>query len=290
LTRWLHDGLEFRYREAPPREEEAPLAEGELVFFFQHGLGGDVNQPLGLFRPSPGVRAISLDCRGHGLTSPLGPEEKLSISQFADDLTALMDHLGVQRAVVGGISMGAAVALNLTLRRPERVRGLVLARAAWLDGPMDKNADLFAHVARLIRTHGADRGAELFEHTADYREMLAASPDCAMALLGQFLSPRAEETVAKLERIPRDQPCGSLDEVTRIAVPTLVLANRIDPIHPYEYGVELARRIPGAEFRELTPKSTSVPQYEADMQRELTAFLERHFLSPSPSPSGRGPG
>ena len=245
---------------------------------FQHGLGGDVNQPLGLFAPPPGVRVLSLDTRGHGLTMPLGPEEKIGIAQSADDVVAWLDHLHLGRVVIGGISMGAAIALNLTLRYPQRVMGLVLSRPAWLDGPMQRIADLFAHVARLIREAGPDEGYHLYQQTGEYRQMLAESPDCAAGLLSQFQHHRAAETVCKLERIPRDAPCSNLAQLAAIGVPTLVMANHQDPIHPYEYGVGLAERIGGAEFRELTPKSVSLDRYAAETQRHLVEFLTRHFL------------
>lgn len=268
MTAWLHDGLSFRYREL--RGEGQP-------FVFQHGLGGDLHQPQALVPPLPGIRVVSLDCRGHGLTRPLGPEEKIGIAQSADDVLALLDHLGIESAIMGGISMGAAIALNIVLRYPQRVRGLVLARPAWLDGPMEDNAELFGLVARLLRQHGAVEGEERLRGTAEYQWMLAESPDCASALVGQFQRPRAEETVAILERIPRDRPCRSLAELESITVPTLVLANRQDPIHPFEYGETLAGRIPGAEFVEVTAKSVGVPQYEADMRNALGEFLQRHF-------------
>jgi pimeloyl-ACP methyl ester carboxylesterase len=248
-----------------------------MPFLFQHGLGGDANQPMGLFRPPAGFRALGLDCRAHGLTRPLGPEDKIGIGSFADDLTAFMDHLEMERAIVGGISMGAAVALNLALRRPERVLGLVLVRPAWLAGPMKENAARFALVARLIREHGPERGCELFQQTGEYQELLRESPDCAASLVGQFQHPRAVETVVKLERIPRDSPCRDLAELAAIAVPTLVLANRQDPIHPYEYGVELGRRIAGAEFQEVTAKSVSVERYGQDVQNAVAGFLTQHF-------------
>ena len=51
---------------------------------------------------------------------------------FADDVLAFADLRGVERFVVGGISMGAAIALRIAVRHPERVSGLVLARPAWL--------------------------------------------------------------------------------------------------------------------------------------------------------------
>jgi len=148
-------GLSFNY-----------LDEGDpsgRPFVFQHGLGGDVSQPADIFPPPSGIRLLSLDCRGHGGTRPLGPAGKLSFSSFADDLAALMDHLGLQRAVVGGISMGAGVALNLASRYPKRVVGLVLSRPAWLDSPRPKNLKAYPVIARLLGEHGAKLGRELFE-------------------------------------------------------------------------------------------------------------------------------
>jgi pimeloyl-ACP methyl ester carboxylesterase len=63
----LRDGISFCYRD-----------EGHgLPFVFQHGLGGDLNQPIGLYSPEAGVRLIAFDMRGHGETRPLGAVDKL---------------------------------------------------------------------------------------------------------------------------------------------------------------------------------------------------------------------
>jgi len=261
------DGIEFHYREVG---EGAP-------FVFQHGLGGDTSQPLGIFQPPPGFRLLTMDCRGHGETRPLGDVAKISIAVFADDVVALLDHLGVRRAVVGGISMGSAVALSLALRYPQRVLGLVLSRAAWLDGPLQSNVRIYTGLARLIRQHGARRAEELFRESDDYRSVRRVSPDTADSLLRQFQNPRIEETVVKMERIAVDAPCRSLKELEAIAVPTLVLAGRQDPIHPYTYGAILARAIPGAEFRELTPKSIDKDRHAAEVQRFVADFLLRRL-------------
>ena len=91
---FAHDGLSFHYFDR----------EAGIPFFFQHGLGGDVNQPIGLFKPPSGFRLLSFDCRAHGQTRPLGASEKIGLAFFADDLLALMDHLQIQRAIIGGIS------------------------------------------------------------------------------------------------------------------------------------------------------------------------------------------
>src|SRR5205823_14764794 len=130
-------------------------AEGQgLPLVFQHGLGGDLSQPFAVYHPSSGVRLLGFDSRGHGQTHPLGDVDKLSIATLADDLIAFLDHLGIDWAVVGGISLGSAVAVNVALRFPDRVLGLVLSRPAWVDGPVPENVRLFAMIARLIRDLG----------------------------------------------------------------------------------------------------------------------------------------
>jgi pimeloyl-ACP methyl ester carboxylesterase len=275
---FYHDGLQFHFRETG----------SGIPFVFQHGLGADVNQPFGLFRPPLGFRLIAFDCRAHGQTVPLGDDNKISIAAFADDLAALLEYLSITSAIVGGISMGAAVALDFALRFRNRVLGLVLSRPAWLDRPLPADQNPFAKIAELIRQHGAIRGAVLFKETKEYQRCLHESPDAATSLLGQFSHPRAEETVVKLERLPLHIPAHGREEWASITVPTLVLANRQDPIHPYVFGETLARMIPGAEFRELTPKSVSVEAHGADVQRYIEAFLESrfwevHFKSPAAS-------
>src|SRR5207244_7515220 len=137
---FAHDGLKFHYRETG----------GGIPFVFQHGLGGDVSQPFGLFRPPPGFRLIALDCRAHGQTIPLGDNSKIEIAAFADDLAALLDHLSISSAIVGGISMGAAVALDFTLRLPNRVTALVLWRRSWLARPPTADRHVFLQIAHLL--------------------------------------------------------------------------------------------------------------------------------------------
>ena len=72
---------------------------------------------------------------------------------------------------------------------------------------------------------------------------------------------------------------GVLDRAQwrEVKAPVLVMANRQDPIHPFEFGEILAREISQAEFRELTSKSVSKERYADDVQRYLTEFLKKHF-------------
>jgi len=262
------DGLHLHYRE-----------EGQgLPFLLQHGLGNDLSQPFALFRPPPGVRLIGLDVRGHGETKPLGDPKKIAMSVYVDDLIALMDHLGVGGAVIGGVSMGAALALNAALRYPDRVRGLVLVRPAWLDRPFPENVRVYAHVAQHILRHGATAGLERFRQTAEYEALERESVAIARSVARLFEDPRAEECLVRLERIPHDAPCHDRSEWEAVRVPTLVLGCRCDPIHPWEFAHVLARGIRDAQLVEVTPKSWSEERHGEDVQRAVEEFLTSHFL------------
>ncbi len=263
MPEFTRDGITFNYRDT---------IEG-IPFVFQHGLGGDVTQPLGIYRPAAGVRLIAFDMRGHGQTYPLGRVEKLSIATLAGDLVALLDFFQIDRAVVGGISLGSAVAASVALRFPDRVRALVLSRPAWLEGPVPENVRIYALIARLIRQWGAVQGLERFRSTAEFQAMERESPDCSQSLCGQFEQPRAEEFVARLERLAADTPVTSREDYRTIRAPTLILGSRQDPIHPWTYAEALAQLIPGAELRELTPKSVSLEAHRADVQSTLDDFF-----------------
>lgn len=264
MPTFTHDEITFHYRD-----------EGTgAPFIFQHGLGGDITQPFGFFEdPHPGIRLIALDCRAHGETRPLGRPDKIAIAAFADDVVALMDHLHIKRAIVGGISMGSAVALNLALRYPYLVSGLVLSRPAWLDAPMPPSLEVFPIIAALIREHGARQALERFKQTDHYAAVLAESPDGALTLLTQFEHPRTEECVIRLERIPRDAPNLDRAEWALIDVPTLVLHNRKDPVHPRDFAEIIAGIIPRATLREVTCKSESIEQHARDVRAAIQEFF-----------------
>ncbi|MCC6487636.1 MAG: alpha/beta hydrolase [Candidatus Hydrogenedentes bacterium] len=271
MPAFARDDISFFYRD-----------EGAgTPFVFQHGLGGDVHQPFGFFEEfladTPPFRLIAMDCRAHGDTQPVGPEDKISFDAFADDVVALMDHLKLASAVVGGISMGAGVALNIATRYPERVLGLVLSRPAWLDTPLPGNLDILTRIAALIRQYGSHEGRERFLQSGEYARIRAEVPDMAQTALGQFDNPRAEDAVVRLERMPHDVPCADRALWSRIAVPTLVLVNQWDPLHPHELGATLASAIPGAELREITSKSASLEAHTRDVQRHVIDFFAQRI-------------
>ena len=82
-----------------------------------------------------GHRVISYDARGHGESSPAGPPEAYTYDALVADAVAVLDALGVERAIVAGQSMGSATAVGLALRHPERVGALAVVTPAHRGAP-----------------------------------------------------------------------------------------------------------------------------------------------------------
>ena len=85
-----------------------------------------MHEPLARRIAASGYRVITLDLLGHGRSDRPNDPQRYSMSAFARQVVGLLDHLGVESAVVGGTSLGANVSLEVADLAPERLRGMVL--------------------------------------------------------------------------------------------------------------------------------------------------------------------
>jgi pimeloyl-ACP methyl ester carboxylesterase len=242
-----------------------------LPVLWQHGLGADRKQPAEVFPSIAGVRRITLECRGHGESSLCDPQ-RLSIAGFAEDALALLDHLHVAKAVVGGISLGAAIALRLAAFHPDRISGLILARPAWVNGPSLETMAPYLEVATLLQDFGAEQGAQRFRQSPLLRSVEAVSPDNAQSLESFFTRPDPNSTILLLSKIAQDSPDigGAFD---RVVAPTLIVANHQDFVHPIAYARELQAALPNAELELITSKTIDRQAYVTEFKAALSAFL-----------------
>lgn len=240
---------------------------------FQHGLCGDCGQTAPVFPTSAGFRRVTLECRGHG-ASDCGPLERLSIAQFTDDLAAVIEAEALVPCVVGGISMGAAVALRLAVTRPDLVSALVLARPAWLVGDAPQNMAPNALVGDLLRRFAPAEAAQRFEASAIAADLAGTAPDNLASLRGFFQRLPVAQTAALLGRISADGPGVTLADLGRLQIPVLVIGTTRDHVHPIALARQLAGLIPAASFAEITSKATDAALYRADFQSALFAFLK----------------
>lgn len=262
-----HDELEFYYHDS---------GNGDHTLVIQHGLGGNADD-LKTYFTHHRLRVIGMDARGHGHTKPLGDVEKLNFDTMADDMIAMLDYLQIDKAVIGGISMGAAISLNVALRYPERVQALILARPAWLNSPMPMET-LYHEIAQIIRKYDAADGLAAFQKTSAYQQLQENAPAVASSLCNLFSQERAKETVAKLERIASDQPFEAITDLHDIQIPTLIMATHQDPVHPYIYGEFYDEHMPQSQLVELTSKSIDPEQHEKDTRNTIQKFVENVIL------------
>jgi pimeloyl-ACP methyl ester carboxylesterase len=219
-----------------------------------------------------------LECRGQGRSDP-GPPAELSIRTFGEDLAFLAESLGIERAIVGGISMGAAIALRLAVVRPDLVSGLVLARPAWLFDRAPDNMRPYGLVGALLGGQDPSAARDAFERSDVAGKLAREAPDNLASLLGFFDRPAPATTAALLTAIAADGPGPGVDEaeVRRIAVPTLVIGHADDLVHPLAYARRLAATIPGARLAEITSKVADRARYVAEFRSALSTFLIGDF-------------
>jgi pimeloyl-ACP methyl ester carboxylesterase len=250
----------------------AETGEGRPMLF-QHGLCGAAGQPAEVFPEGRGWRCLTLECRGHG-RSEAGPSEAFSLATFADDLAAFIEARGLAPVVLGGISMGAALALRLAVTRPELVRALVLARPAWLTEAGPPNLEPNIAVGELLAAHPPAEALARFEASPLARRLAAEAPDNLASLRGFFAREPAAITAALLTRISRDGPGVTAADLARLRLPVLVIGTARDAIHPLPLAKALAGAIPGARFTEITSKAADRAAYVRDFQTALAGFLE----------------
>lgn len=244
-----------------------------LPVLFLHGLCGDAKQTAEAFPPDAEFRRITLEARGHG-SSEAGDATAFSIATFTDDAAQLIAALNRGPFVVGGISMGAAIAMRLAVLRPELVRGLVIARPAWSTTVAPPNMQPNAEVGALLAHLAGDSALAVFMETATAKRLAVEAPDNLVSLKGFFTRAPRDVTAALLQRISADGPGVSAAQLRGLRVPTLVIGHGRDSVHPLALAQTIAQLIPGAVLAEIAPKAVDRCRYVSDFQTAMRQFLK----------------
>ncbi len=177
-----------------------------------------------------GHRIVRYDARGHG-SSGAAADGRYDYGELAEDLVAVMDEAGVDRAVLVGSSMGAHTAARVAIRAPERVAALALLTPA-LDPEGESDLAEWDRLARGLR----ERGTAGFVAAYD----LAVLPERWRSTVRRVLEQRMaahenpDAVADALEAVPRSRPFGSWHELSSVAAHAVVIATRdeADPGHP----------------------------------------------------------
>ena len=259
MDSFTHRGIHLEY--------EVTGQGSPLVFL--HGLGGSIQQIHGVYTLVPGVKLICLNQQGHGNSG--ADWESFGFDRLGEDVIALLDHLHLNKAAFAGISMGAAVCLNIALRFPERVEKLLLIRNAWTDQPMAEPVQNAYYDLGQALHRG---GYEAFLQTEGWRIISGTSPYTRNAFTIPFQEDFNRENWQKYCILPGQAPVASLEGLREISVPTLILANRTDFCHPFAYGEILSRYIPGSVFREIPDKDSDPAGHKEQINRAVAELMK----------------
>ena len=249
--------------------------EGPRVLVYLHGLllDSDLNRGITAALAREGNRVVLLDLLGHGRSDrPLHAAE-YRIDSYAEQVIALLDHLGVEEAILGGLSLGANVSLFAASRHPERVRGLIL------EMPVLEWAVPFAALTFVPLLLAAHYGRRILTPiTATVRRLPDLPFGPANSLLHAAATPpRAMSAI--LHGVLVGPVAPTQDERRELQAPTLVLAHRHDAIHPFDDARNLVEQLPDAV---LVPATSSLElRLRPDrLTARVEAFVAQAWSSP----------
>ena len=227
------------------RLEYTEYGSGDSWVVLLHGqlMPRRMQQPLARALASEGLHVVTLDLLGHGRSDRPADPLVYSMTAFAEQVVALLDHLGAPQAVVGGTSLGANVSLEVAAIAPERVRGLIVEMPV-LDNALEAGILAFAPLLFASR---------FLPFTVTGVRMLTRPiprgivPFWAGIVL-DTMDQRAESMAAVVHGLFFGRIAPSSKQRRAITAPALVVGHPADPIHPAADAAMLAEEMPNATF------------------------------------------
>jgi pimeloyl-ACP methyl ester carboxylesterase len=230
--------------------------------------------PLAEELAARGNRVLCLDLLGHGDSDRPPQMSAYSMPTFARQAIGLLDHAGVERAVIGGTSLGANASLEAAAAAPERVRGLLI------EMPVLDNALLACAIAFTPLLVGLTFGAPVARLAGRAARLVprgtAALADVVLETLIQDPKPSA----SVLQGLFFGRVAPPTEERRKLGHPTLVIGHPRDPIHPFSDSDMLVRELRNARLVE----ASSIVELRLTPERltgEIVAFVDECFRAPA---------
>jgi len=242
---------------------------GPRVLVFLHGLllDAQLNRRLAADLAERGMQVLLLDLPGHGGSDKPRHASVHRMDSYAHYVVALLDELDIDQAVVGGVSLGANVSLQVAVQAPDRVRGLLV------EMPVLEWAVPGAAVVFLPLLLGVHYAAPLVRAIASIARRLPRSRIAALDSVVTMLGLEPEESAAVLHGMLVGPITPTYEDRQAVTAPTLVIGHRIDFIHPFTDADHLTRQL--ANARLLEARSILELRVAPDrLTAEIAAFLD----------------
>jgi pimeloyl-ACP methyl ester carboxylesterase len=250
--------------------------DGEKVVVLLPGLlfSRKMHQPLAETLAGRGHRVVCLDLLGHGDSDR--PEEMThySMTTFGRQAIALLDHLEVEQAVIGGTSLGANASLEAAAAAPERVKGLVI------EMPVLDNALLGCALAFTPLLVGLTFGAPVARLVGRGARLVPRGGWLLADMLLDWVSQDPKPSASALQGLFFGRVAPPTEERRRMPHKTLVIGHYRDPIHPFSDSDMLVREMPEARL----VQASSILELRLTPERltnEIVVFVEECFRPPA---------
>jgi pimeloyl-ACP methyl ester carboxylesterase len=249
------------------------VGEGDLLLL--HGLGGTVYDWSGV-RPPTRLRVHIPPVAFHGGRAEATVSPAMTFDALCDDVLARFDsdrRNPMRRFALGGISMGAAIALTIAARLPDQVSALVLVAPSWLDQPFPANLKRMVKIGRIVERYGLPDAWAVLQALPPFdrwheRERAEAAE--------HFLRHDPAAVSHVLQRLPGVLP-RIVEPSPELRARSVVLTWTNDPIHPVDIAERLGQRLGGVPVQVMR-RPTSRRQ---EMQ-VLSGLI--HAVSPPDTP------
>jgi pimeloyl-ACP methyl ester carboxylesterase len=266
--------------------------EGHRLVYDEYGAGDRVvvllpgllfsrnmHRPLAEAIAERGHRVICLDLLGHGDSDRPPEMTAYSMTTFGRQVVGLLDHVGVEQAVIGGTSLGANAALEAVVAAPDRVRGLIV------EMPVLDNALLGCALAFTPLLVGLTFGAPAARLLGRGARVLPRTGSLVPDMLLDWVSQDPKPSASVLQGLFFGRVAPPTETRREISQPTLVIGHYRDPIHPFSDSDMLVRELPDAKL----VQASSVLELRLTPERltgEIVRFVERCF-KPKRGAAGR---
>jgi len=264
-------GITISYDDGGDRGDQAGAP---VVLIHGHPFNRSMWGPQVADLTAAGYRVVTPDLRGYGATSVVPGVTMLEV--FAGDLAELMDHLGLDRVVLGGLSMGGQIVMEFYRQFPERVAALVLADTFAAADTPEGRAARNAMADRMLAEGMDGYAAEVIgKMIAPYN--VTAQPEVAEHVLGMMRGTAPEGAAAALRG--RAQRRDYRDLLAQVSVPALVVVGTDDEYTPVGDAEYMHERIPDSTLA-VIDGAAHMPNLErpAEFNAVLRKFLARKAL------------
>ena len=203
---------------------------------------------------------VAPDLRGFGESSK--PAKGYALEDYACDIEALLDTLGIDRAHILGQSFGGIIGQAFAVSRPEKVQSLVLwATRSESTGSTDVSA-----ASEFIRSEGMARFAELFSgnYAADTEPEITEWNKSLVAKGAPHVAIETLLEVSKVNLTPR---------LSEIKAPALILASREDKVIPFEFAEKMNKNIANSTLYEYSGSHGAYLKRPDECNRAILKFL-----------------